>query len=468
MILTTCCLWLGLLTSTAPAPGAAGGSFALHAVPTGLSATPAVVTLGCGGASGVAIGDPLWLLRGMKVVATGTIFMVSPTQSAGRWAGVPGDIQGLTAVVVRQSLLVEARELLPDGVTLRGTLVRLPPGRRTAWLDIGAPVGLHRGDMLLVSRKGIPIARGQVVEFEDRGSLATLRPVVGNAKPQVGDAVELWPAPAERRQGMLNSVVLDVVGSEEGAFIRFVGSGADGVVEGRLVDLYRRDAYVGVARVEKVSDPVSAARMIESASIRRPEECDVAVVRPAPPDQPIRAAIFKVIEGGDVCLLAAGESDGVEVGERLVVYGSDPEDPSRRQEVAELIVDAVQYYHSEASVKLRNPAGGPLLSWRDFAERRKPAWRRWGAVGVIREVRQAGRWAVADVDPRCKLDVGQIVRCSPAAVDNVGPTERDLLPAAAVVLATSSDEALLYVPIAWGEPDHLDHARVEVIMSVND
>ncbi len=467
MILTTCCFWLSMLTSTALAPGEEAGAYALHVTPTGMSTTPAVVTLGCGSDSGVAIGDPLWLLRGMKVVATGAIFMVAPTQSAARWTGTPGDGQGLTAVVVRQSLLVEARELLPDGVTLRGKLLRLPPGRRTAWLDIGASVGLRRGDMLLVSRKGIPVARGQVVEFEDCGALATLRPVVGNAKPQVGDAVELWPAPAERRQGMLNSVVLDVVPSDEGAFVRFVGSGADGVVEGRLVDLYRRDAYVGVARVEKVSDPVSAARMIESASIRKAEECDVAVVRPAPPDQPIRAAIFKVIEGGDVCLLAAGESDGVEVGERLVVYGSDPEDPSRRQEVADLIVDAVQYYHSEASVQLRNPAGGPLMSWRDFAERRKPAWRRWGAVGVIREVQPAGRWAVADVDPRCKLHVGQIVRCSPAVAESPGPPDRDRVPGAALILATSTDEAVLQVPAAWGDLEHLRHARVEVIMSTS-
>jgi hypothetical protein len=316
--------------------------------------------------------------------------------------------------------------------------------------------------MLLVSRNGIPIARGHVVAVEDQTALATLRPVVGNALPQAGDAAELWPAPAERRQGRLNSIVLEVRKSRDGPLIRFVGSSADGLVAGRLVDLYRQDAYVGVAVITDVLDPISVAQMIESASARPAAEADVAVVRPAPPDQPIRAAIFKVA-GGDYCLLAAGESDGVQVGEKFAVYRGDPEDPSRRQEVADLTIKTVEFYHSVATVRMLTGGPGPLLPW-EFAERRMPAWTRWGAIGVVKQVDRAGRWVAADVDPRCRLRVGQLVRWAPTATEGPSPADKDRAPGAAVVLAGDRDEAILHVPPAWGDLEHLDHAQVEVLM----
>lgn len=456
------CLLLTALVVPPSAPAA--GAFVVQTPVVGLSSDPAVVALGSGADAGLAIGDPFWLLNGTKVAGAGTVFLVDPTSSAGRYSGSAGDGRGLTVVVVPGAALDHARESLPEGVTLRGKLVRVPPGRRTAWLDLGATAGLRRGDMLMVSREGIPIARGQVADLDERTALASLRPVVGNAQPQAGDAVELWPAPAERRQGRLNSTVLEVLPDRQGALVRFVGSMADGLVAGRLVDLFRQDKYVGVAVVNDVFDPISVAQLIESASIRKAEECDIAIMRPAPPAQPIRAAIFKVVDGGEYCLLAAGESDGVQVGESFVVYRGDPEDPSRRQEAAELVVDAVKYYHSGAGVRMLNPAGGPLLAW-EFAERRKPAWRRWGSVGVVLTVDQSGRWATADIDPRCKLQAGQIVRWSPTAGAVSTPVEKDRLPGAALVLAASSDEAVLYVPAAWGDVAHLEHASVEVIMA---
>ena len=464
MTVTAACFLLSVWAGAVPAPGAGGGSFVVEASVSGVSSAPALVTLDRGSEAGVTVDSPFWMFKGTKVVGAGSVYLVTPTSCAGRFTGPVGDGKGVKAVVVREAALIEARDLLPEGVTLRGKLLRLPPGRRTAWLDLGGSVGLRRDDMLLVSRNGIPIARGQVVELDERTALASLRPVVGNARPEAGDDVELWPAPAERKKGRLNSVVLEVLPDPEGQLVRFVGSSADGVVAGRLVDLFRLDAYVGVAVVRDVFDPISVVQMIESASIRKAVECDVAVVRPAPPDQPIRAVIFKVVEGGDYCLFAAGESDGVQVGEQFVVYRGDPDDPSRRQAAAELVVDAVKYYHCGATVKMLKSAGGPLLTW-EFAERENPAWSRWGAVGVVRGVERTGRWATADIDPRCKLEVGQVIRWSPMAAESPGPADKDRLPGGALVLAVSSDEVVLHVPAAWGNLEHLEHARIEVIMA---
>ncbi|HSW45501.1 MAG TPA: hypothetical protein VLM89_08015 [Phycisphaerae bacterium] len=464
--------WLTLMLVTAPPPGGFPADRSL-VVQTTVVQSPresSVVAFGSGIGAGVGVGDLFWVLDGTRVVGGGTIFLAGKDGSAGRWVGTAGGtVKGLTAVIVRQAGLGEARDMLPDGVTLRGRVMRLPPGRQTAWLDLGSQAGLRLNDMLLVSRRGIPVARGQVTGLEERSALAALRPVVGNALPQEGDTVELWPAPAERRQGRLNSVVLEARPDPKGngLFVRFVGSSADGVVANRLVDLYRHDAYVGAAVIVDALDPISRAQMIESASMLPPDECDVVVVRPAPPDQPIRAAIFKVLEGNDYCLLAAGESDGVQVGEEFVVYRSDPENPSRRQEVAELTISATQFYHSEATVRMRDAGGGSLRQW-DFAERRTPPWMRWGAIGLIKRVDAAGRWAAADIDPRCKPRVGQVVRCSPTADAVSGSATGENVAGAAVILGVSSDEVVLHVPSAWGDPKHLDHARVEVSMTTLD
>ena len=149
----------------------------------------------------------------------------------------------------------------------------------------------------------------------------------------------------------------------------------------------------------------------------------------------------------------------------MAVDRGDPDDRSRRQEVAELIVDAVKYYHSGANVRMLNPSGDPLLPWKLFAERRKPAWQRWGAVGVVRQVDRVGRWATADIDPRCRLQAGQIIRWSPIGAESPGPADKGRLPGAALVLAASGDEAVLHVPAAWGNVEHLEHARIEVIMA---
>ena len=476
MIFATTLILTSMLAATAPTPLAGDGTLVMRAPVDAVSSDPAVATISGGTDAKVAIGNPFWLLKGTEVVGAGTIFLVTPTKSVGRFTGTVGGAKGITAVVVREARLVDARESLPEGVTLRGKLMRLPPGRRTGWLDLGSAAGLRRGDMLLISRGGVPIARGQVADLDERTALASLRPVVGNAQPEADDTVELWPAPAERQQGRLNTVVLDVLPGRqgEGPVVRFPGSKADGVVPGRLVDLFRQDRsdpfrhykYVGAALIEEdlVSDPISGARMYEALSIRQPAECDVAIVRPAPPDQPIRAAISKVETGGEYCLIAAGESDGVQVGETFVVYRDDPDDPSRRREAAELVVDTVKYFHSGANVRMLNASGGPLLSW-EFAERRKPAWRRWGEVGVVKQTDRVGRWATADIDPRCKLQAGQIVRWSPIAGDGPGPVDKDYPPGAGLVLAASSNEVVLYVPAAWGDSGHLDRARIEVILA---
>ncbi len=411
--------------------------------------------------AGLAVGDRLWVVSPAQVYGWGTVFLVTAGESVGRLAGPVG---GLTAadrvVIARQDGWGELRDRLPEGVTLRGRLERLPPGRHTAWLDLGRRTGMAAGDRVLVRRNDIPLARGVVTLLEDDYALAALRPVVGNALSEAGDAVELWPAPAERALGRVNSTVLDVQPDRLGRLITLVGGAEDGLVPGRLVDLFRGGGYVGVAEIFEVSDPLSLAQMIESASAQVPQVGDRAVMRAGsePPERPLLAAVFKV-DSEDYCLVAAGEGDGVRVGEVLRVRRPMPDDPSRLYDVAELTVRTVKVEHCGAAVRLLGEAR--LMVW-DFAERVRPPWPRWLPVGVVGQVEEAGRWALADVDPRAPLRIGDVVRWESAPDEGRPAGGVRAHPGAAVVLHVMTDRALVFVPDGWGDVRQLARARVEV------
>jgi len=407
-----------------------------------------------------------YLRGGVLSCASGHVFLVTPTACVGRLTGPVGRVAaGASVVIVQGRSLLAGRAALPEGVTLRGRLLRLPPGRRTAWLDLGRRAGLRLGDSLLVGRNGIPIARGRVSLLEDETALATLRPLVGNTLPQPGDAVGFWPAPCQRRWGRVDSAVLDVRPDPEGPLVTLVGTAADGLREGRLVDLFRNENYVGLAVLVELSDPLSVARVIESASAQMPEVGDRAVVRsgPGPPVYSLAAAVFRVVEGG-YCLLAAGESDGVRIGEKFIVRRPNLDVSARPREVAELTVRTVKEHHCGCDVRLLGDLETRLMPW-DWAERQVPPWPRWTPIGVVNQVDEIARSAVADIDAGSSLTRGQVVRWVPPVKGDQAANACDRLPGAAIVLHVTSMQALLYIPPGWGDIEHLNSARVEARMS---
>jgi len=422
-----------------------------------------MVALAIGREAGVGVGDAFWVFDQSRVCASGSVFLVTPTRSVGRLTrSVSRVAAGEPVVLVQGASVLACREALPEGVTLRGRLLRLPPGRRTGWLDLGRRAGLRLGDSLLVGRNGIPIARGRVTLLEDETALATLQPLVGNTLSQPGDAIALWPAPHGQRCGRIDSTVLDVRPDPEGPLVTLVGTADDGLQEGRLVDLFRNGHYVGVAELVALSDPLSVARVIESASAQMPEVGDRAVVRPGPgpPVQPLAAAVFRVVEG-NYCLLAAGESDGVRIGEKFIVRRPGPEESAQTQAVAELTVRTVKVHHCGCDVRLLGKVDTPLMPW-DWAERKKPPWAHWGPVGGLRQVDAIARSAVVDIDAGVSLARGQLVRWVPQARGDQLARPDAYWPGAAIVLHVTIDEALLYVPPGWGEIEYLNHAHVQI------
>ncbi|GMU20552.1 MAG: hypothetical protein AMXMBFR13_06490 [Phycisphaerae bacterium] len=440
--------------------GAAGALVQAQVI--GTSNERGIVALSAGARQGVSLEDPFWVFSDTGVVAGGRIHLVMPDRAAGIMSGtgaVPA--RDRPASILVRARLMNLREAMAPGVTIRGPLARVPPGRRTAWLSFGASSGLKTGDLLLVSRQAdqkleIPVARARVEQLRADTALVALEPIVSNTLPQPGDVVELWPAPGDRALGWVESTVLQVVGP----MITLVGTAEEGLAPGRLVDLFRGDEYVGHASIVAVGESLSQAQMVNGGTHLPPQEGDRARVRPAvgASPQPVRAAIMKILAEGEYAQIAAGETDGLRVGEKLIVRRPDATDPTVWRDIAELSVNAVNVDHATASIRLLTPEAERVRQW-DFAERRNPPWPYWRQIGMVERVDPSTRTAMAVLEPRSPATTGTVVRWTPTPEKPTGGRKR---PGSALVIHREGDQAVLYVPPAWGEVENLPRALVEL------
>jgi len=445
----------------------------LETAVVGFSSDRGVVALAAGAREGIEVGDQFWVFNNGRIDASGRIQFVSQDGSAGAAEAVAEIKPGRPATILKSSALTSYRDGLPPLVTIRGQVDRVPPGRGTAWLNLGGRSGLKIGDRLLIRRLAegrleVPLARGSVKLVRDETSLVVVEPLVGNALPEPKDTVELWPSPADRRIGRVESMVLATQPATEAGgdlLLTLVGSAEDGIELGRLVDLFRGREYIGHATIVSVGDRNSTALMFNAGRRGRAEEGDRAWVRPppGPPLRPLAAAIFEIksTPDGDFAQIAAGETDGVTEGEKFLVRHTDPGDPTIRKTVAELTVRHVQTDFSTASIPPHQRAQVRL--W-DFAERSEPSPPDWRGIGMITRPLPESRSAVAELEERSTAGVGRIVRLIPEE-----PAGADAAPrpaAAAIVINRSTSpsglEATLYVPPGWGNVEELDNARVEL------
>jgi len=430
-----------------------------------------MAAVAAGSREGVEVGDRFWVFRDGGIDASGEIQVVTDEGSAGAVEETAGISAGRPVTILRSAALAVCRDALPPEATIRGRVARVAPGRRNAWLDIGARSGIKNGDALLIHRLTpgnveLALARGQVETVRDDSSLATLEPLVGNTLPRPGDIAELWPSPADRRMGRVESMVLATrpASEPEGDLaLTIVGTAEDGLEKGRLIDLFHGRHYIGHGAITDVGERNSVALMFNAGRRQHARVGDRAWMRspPGPPPHPLEAAIFQIVstQDGDYAQMAAGETDGVRMSEKFVVRRQDPADPTIRKDIAELTVQKVESDHSVANIRLISPQGEPVRVW-DFAERRLPALPYWRPVGIIGSPLPESRSAVADVDARSPATVGRVVRCIPE--EPVDPQESARPPGAAIVIHRSGDEAILYVPPGWGKLEELDRARIEL------
>ena len=422
-----------------------------------------LVSLADGQEGGVHVDGQFWVFGPEGVAADGQIRLATPTRAVGKIREPAVEpLTNRSAVVLDPGQFGRFRDFLPESVSLQGTVLRAAPGRQTAWIDLGRDQGLRDGDGILVRRLGLPIARGRVESLDADRALIALQPLVSNALAEAGDPVELWPGPGDQRQGRFTSAVLDIRPGSDGPRLTLVGTAQDGLRVGFMADIYRLGRYVGVAVVEQAGDPLSVARLIEAASVQSPQVGDIAVVRPGPQAAgfPLGAAIFNVA-GDDYALAAAGESDGVQVGEQWIVRRPLPEDPTRWQAVATLEIQAAHINHFGAVIHMLQADADRILPW-EWAERPDPPWPHWVSVGQVSASEPSGRWAVADMIAAAEVRAGAVIRWAaeigPASPRALGHHPRG----AGVVLYSDPRRIVFYVPPGWGPIESLEGARLEI------
>jgi hypothetical protein len=440
---------LGLLLISASFGPAEDGSYA-PVVQAKVVARPeesAIVSLDKGRDDGLAVGDRFWIVAG-RGLTSGSVYLVSDDAAVGRLNAPRGEVgPGASVAVLRRVAVPLLREEVRPDVMIHGHVKRLIPGEHSAEIDFGQSAGLKTGDKVLIRRRGLPIARGKLGAIGAESATVSLQPTVGNAAAEVGDWAEIWPAPGEARFGRVNTSVLATRPESEGAIVSVVGTPEEGLADGRLVDIYRNGGdYVGVAGLTDFTrPPLSRGQMINAASRDTPQEGDVGIIRsgPSTPPQPLRAVVFRV--EGDFCLVAAGEVDGLQRGERMIVHGQDS------SPIAELTVEKVNVDYAGARVKLLH-ADTELAAW-EFAERVDPPWPRWQAAGAVESSDGSSRTLSVSVRGSGSLNPGKVLTIVPAG---------EIPLAAAIVLQRIGDRVLAYVPPAWGEPQELTGASVEV------
>jgi hypothetical protein len=299
--------------------------------------------------------------------------------------------------------------------------------------------------------------------LETQQALAVLTPLLSNARAEAGDRVRLWPSPFDRRIGRLDTVVMDVRTDGKAPQFRFVASDHEGLRPERIGELYRGRTYIGLASVTEVGSPLTWAEMDLEATLPGkegvPHVGDRMLLRSAPPRREVLldAAVFRVErltgEAHDYALIAAGEQDGVQEGDRFVVYHRHPHDKHQKTAVAELVVKKVNIDYSGAEVHDLAPADDERIEPWDMAERNLPPEERWENAGIVTDRTEAGRMGWADVDDRVSLKAGEIVRWE---ADPEAPEH------AAVVLHQHGQRVVLWVPRGWGPVERFQNAGVDV------
>lgn len=423
-----------------------------------VSTTQPVVALDRGSQGGVTTHDLVFAQASARQIRRGNVIVASAKSSAAQLAGSEPLAANAQAVVLKVDTLGSLCRFMPPEATIRGHIARLPPGRTTAWVDIGRLAGLQLNDTLLVRRRTmmdnrpvlIPIARGKVQLLEDHTSLMELEPLVGNAVTEMDDSVELWPAPGQARLGRVNTSVLTIKRDAEGDILTIAGSQEDGFIEARMLDLWRGTQFIGVAAVSEPSTlPRTFARTIKVASPDTPREGDIAVLRaPAgPPAQPLIAPIFRI--EGNYCLIAAGEVDGVQKGEKLRVFRTQP-DSDEFTPAYEITIEKVEISYAGGYARELDATAEKLRVW-EMAEREKPPWPRWTHAGIVSSVDATARVIFADIDPKCGIKPGELLELAPGPESPI---------AAAVVLWRTSDRCIATLPDGWGDVATLEKAQV--------
>jgi len=381
----------------------------------------------------VAAGDCVAVLRDGRPVAAGSVVFVGPDRAGmgAEWVDptASGPAAGDTALVLGQRMLRPRRDLLPRGVTMRDEIAALNPGGAFAWIGIGRAVGVETGDRWLVRRHPVPIARAETVLVDEQTALLALTPLVRDLRPTAGDRVALCPSPYERSTRQDVATVLSVA-SREDRQVLILGTALSRRFHPRdRVELFRDDAYVGHAAVTRADRLLVEAETV-AGLLREPIAVgDRAVRRPdrGRTDTPPTARVLRI--EGDVCLLTAGERDGIRRGETWQRSSGDG---------MLMTVENVQEEHCRVRLVRPIPPGvSPPVLWEEVTLGQPDASVSRVVGRLPADMPVSWLAAVPLVSGHAEIGPGAVVRCDSRP------------PAGALVIHVQDNAAVLYCPQAW-------------------
>lgn len=277
------------------------------------------------------------------------------------------------------ALFADAGQRARERLVARGPLwtrvTRLGDSGDTAWLGGGPRQGVMAGDTWLIERDGWPVARLDVTDVDRDAALASVEPLVANARPAVGDWVRLWPSPREARHGDVTSRVLRVLprgSQEQEAWIPYPQPRFARPLDRWTIS--RNGQHVAIGVVREINERFVVVVVNSTLGRAAVEAGDLAVRRPADDIMSGRAPVQVFRAERDYALLNAGELDGLASGMTLVLTQAGR--PTGR-----LKVETVHEHHCGASLDAAAFPATTVAAWDEaFVDAPRPPASAWGFV----------------------------------------------------------------------------------------
>ncbi len=211
---------------------------------------------------------------------------------------------------------------LPHPLGVFGEIDSIEPGGRNVWISVGSAFDVRPGNRFWQRQGGQPVARFETLFVDSAVALARCVPLAAGYRPRPGERVELWPSPADRRDGRLRSAVTFVPTGAGGQVWLAAPSGAECPSEPQI-DFYRAGRFLGNGALERADErfwyvrPLAASFPVglqvgDDAEIRTLADVDA---------RRFRARVFSSSGGG--ALINAGEVDGLEPGMAASAWRAD-------------------------------------------------------------------------------------------------------------------------------------------------
>ena len=185
---------------------------------------------------------------------------------------------------------------------------------QSVWLSSGANQGVSVGDRLWFMPRGQPLVSVRIEWADAALSFGRCTSLADGSQLRAGDALRLWPRPADQAAERRRSAVCFIEQGSDAIIWVAAPPGLPAISEPRL-DLYSNGEYVGYALVERRDERFWYARPLLDACTRKPQVGDEAVVR-TPTDIRARRFVARVFRQSDEGhLITASDAEGLKPNE---------------------------------------------------------------------------------------------------------------------------------------------------------